>query len=484
MDELKQKIIEIEKISSELEPSEKFRNDYLQHIHEYANSFINDLETAKVFSDGRSDRNVLSVGAGKISLPELIGVFKHEVAEKGINAASGSHLGYVPGGGIYMSSLADYLAAVTNEYAGLFYASPGAVIIENEILNWLKSVFGFPMSAAGSLTSGGSIANLIGLTAARNHHGIKSDMIPRSVVYLSKHTHHCIGKALKIIGLEDIIIRYSELDEKLRINAERLAGQIIKDKADGLNPFLVIATAGTTDTGAVDPLFDLGNIAAKHNLWYHIDAAYGGFFILTEERKELFRGIEMADSLVVDPHKGLFIPYGTGAVLVKNREAVTDSFQYTANYMQDSANAITDLCEPADVSPELTRHFRGLRVWLPLRIHGTEPFIACLSEKLLLAKYFRIRLSEIGFCTGPEPDLSISYFWYPSVSVDEDTYNRKLLELIHKDGNVFFSSTIINGKFVIRMAVLSFRTRLRTIDKAIEIINNIRLRLEREFGYK
>ncbi|HQM70753.1 MAG TPA: hypothetical protein PK521_15715, partial [Bacteroidales bacterium] len=106
------------------------------------------------------------------------------------------------------------------------------------------------------------------------------------------------------------------------------------------------------------------------------------------------------------------------------------------------------------------------------------------SEKLLLAKYFRIRLSEIGFCTGPEPDLSISYFWYPSVSVDEDTYNRKLLELIHKDGNVFFSSTIINGKFVIRMAILSFRTRLRTIDKAIEIINNIRLRLEREFGYK
>jgi glutamate/tyrosine decarboxylase-like PLP-dependent enzyme len=126
------------------------------------------------------------------------------------------------------------------------------------------------------------------------------------------------------------------------------------------------------------------------------------------------------------PIKGLFIPYGTGAVLVKNREAVTHSFRYTANYMQDSANAITDLCEPADVSPELTRHFRGLRVWLPLRIHGTEPFIACLSEKLLLTKYFRSRLSEIGSRTGPEPDLSISYFWFPAVYVDEDTYNRKL----------------------------------------------------------
>jgi len=484
MDRLKKELLELERISSELEPSEKMRNEYLQKIQGYINEFINKIEITKTFNNDKARREALSVSVGKTSLSGLINDYKHEVAEKGINAASGGHLGYVPGGGIYTSSLADYIAAVTNEYAGLYYASPGAVIIENEILNWLKSIFGFPSSAVGSLTSGGSVANLIGLTAARNHHRIKSDRIPRSVVYLSPQTHHCIGKALKIIGLEDIIIRYSELDNRWRIDAGKLNEQIMKDKADGLNPFLIIATAGTTDAGAVDPLFEIGKIADENNLWYHIDAAYGGFFILTEERKELFRGIELADSLVVDPHKGLFIPYGTGAVLVKNRESVTHSFRYTANYMQDSASAITDLCEPADVSPELTRHFRGLRVWLPLRLHGLQPFIACLSEKLLLTEYFRKRLSEIGFCTGPEPDLSISYFWYPSLSVDEDIYNRKLLELIHKDGNIFFSSTIINGKFVIRMAILSFRTRLRTIDKAIEILNNIRLRLEREFDYK
>ena len=483
MEKLKHKILELEQISAELEPSEKVRNEYLHMIHEYINSFINTIENTRAFYEDKADREILSVSSGKASLSDLIGLYKREVSEKGINAASGAHLGYVPGGGIYTSSLADYIAAVTNEYAGLYYASPGAVIIENEILNWMKSIFGFPMSAAGSLTSGGSIANLIGLTAARDHHGIKSDSIPKSVVYLSRHTHHCIGKALKIIGLEDIIIRYVEQDNKWRINAGKLDEQITRDKADGLNPFLIIATAGTTDTGAVDPLFEIGMIAAKNNLWYHIDAAYGGFFILTEEKKGVFRGIEMCDSLVVDPHKGLFIPYGTGAVLVKNKEAVTHSFRYTANYMQDSSNAIADLYEPADVSPELTRHFRGLRVWLPLRLHGLQPFIACLREKLLLTEYFRKRLAEIGFRTGPEPDLSISYFWYPSVSVDEDTYNRKLLELIHKDGNVFFSSTIINGKFVIRMAVLSFRTRLRTIDKAIEIIKTIRLKLEREFDY-
>ncbi len=245
---------------------------------------------------------------------------------------------------------------------------------------------------------------------------------------------------------------------------------------------MIVATAGTTDTGAVDPLMEMGEIARRNKLWYHIDAAYGGFFILTGQKKELFRGLNLADSLVTDPHKGLFIPFGTGAVLVKNKEAVFQSLQYTANYMQDSTRIETSIYNPADVSPELTRHFRALRIWLPLQIHGIEPFIACLEEKLLLTAYFRNKLREIGFKTGPEPDLSISYFWYPSKAVDEDTFNQKLLELIHKDGNVFFSSTVINNKFVIRMAVLSFRTKLKTIDKAIEIINNSRLKLGKDFN--
>jgi aromatic-L-amino-acid/L-tryptophan decarboxylase len=191
----------------------------------------------------------------------------------------------------------------------------------------------------------------------------------------------------------------------------------------------------------------------------------------------------MADSLVTDPHKGLFLPSGTGAVLVKNKDAVLYSHQYTANYMQDSTRIITNIYNPADVSPELTRHFRALRIWLPLQIHGIEPFIACLEEKLLLISYFRSKLLEIGFKTGPIPDLSISYFWYPSKTIDENIFNQKLLEVIHKEGKIFFSSTIIDNKFVIRIAILSFRTKLRTIDKAIEIINVARMKLGKDFNY-
>jgi aromatic-L-amino-acid/L-tryptophan decarboxylase len=482
VDDLIKRIQELENISGELEPSEQKRDLYNQQVQDYVNQFLNSIGEAKAFSEENVVKGSLALDRKRKTIPDLMKIYSDEVASTGINAASGGHIGYIPGGGIYTSALADYLAAVTNEYAGLYYASPGAVTIENEILRWLKSIFGFPPESAGSLTSGGSIANMIGLTAARDRHGIKSGNVPKSVVYLSPHTHHCIHKALKIIGLEDVIIRYLQPDENFRIKPAELGGLIEKDKIDGLNPFIIIASAGTTDTGAVDPLKEIGEIARRNNLWYHIDAAYGGFFILTESRKKLFHGIEMADSLVTDPHKGLFLPYGTGAVLVKDKEAVLHSNRYTANYMQDSAQTLAAIDNPADVSPELTRHFRALRVWLPLQVHGIEPFIACLEEKLMLTAYFRNRLADLGFKTGPVPDLSVSYFWYPSEKVDEDIYNRRLLEIIHKDGNIFFSSTKINNRFVIRMAILSFRTKRRTIDRAIEIIRKARMQLDAEYS--
>lgn len=249
---------------------------------------------------------------------------------------------------------------------------------------------------------------------------------------------------------------------------DALNALVEKDKAEGLNPFLIVATAGTTDTGTIDPLNDIATIAAQQKLWFHVDAAYGGFFILTS-KKNLFKGIERADSIIVDPHKGLFLPYGVGAVLVKDSNAVLHSHYYTANYMQDGQNEEL-LKSPANLSPELTRHFRGLRVWLPLKYHGIEPFIACLEEKLLLVQYFRMKLAARGFCLGPEPDLSVSYFWYPFAN-DADEKNKLLMEEIHKDGSVFLSSSIINNRFVIRIAILAFRTKKETIDEAVEMID-------------
>jgi len=468
MEELVKKITELENISKELDPSSKEREKYSVEMNHFFDDFIATTESNNTYNGGNANKDDLGISSDKKSLTQLLDIYTSEVVNKGLNPASGGHLGYIPGGGIYTAALGDSLAAVTNEYAGMYYGSPGAVTMENELLNWMKDIFSFPNSAVGNLTSGGSIANLIALTAARDKHKIKNECITKSVIYLSPQVHHCIHKAIRIIGLEDVQIRFLELDEFSRIDVSKLENTIAKDKEGGLNPFLVIASAGTTDTGAVDPLKDIGEIAKSNKLWYHIDGAYGGFFILSESVKHKFDGIELADSLVIDPHKGLFLPYGLGAVLVKDKEAVFHSHHYTANYMQD---ALTDVqINPADVSPELTKHFRGPRMWLPLNLHGLAPFVACLDEKLLLSKYFRQKLIDIGFEVGPKPDLTVSYFWKSSTTVDENEYNVKLMQLIHEDGRVFLSSTNLKGKFVIRMAILSFRTKKETIDKAIKMI--------------
>lgn len=476
MENLKDQIRELNKISGALEPSEQQRDQYLEELQQYSNKFLNELSEVPSYSAEKANSEIFRIGGEKRSLEELLKIYAEEVAAKGVKPASGGHMGYIPGGGIYSSALADYLADVTNEYAGISFASPGAVAMEQELLSWMKSLFGFPSSSVGNLTSGGSIANLIALTAARDKHKIKGADIEKAVVYLSPHLHHCNLKALRIIGLEDVVIRHLQLDEKSRILASNLAEQIQKDKDAGLNPFLIIASAGTTDTGAIDPLKEIGEIAEANQLWYHIDAAYGGFFILTEARRKMFEGIATADSLAVDPHKALFLPFGLGAVLIKDKQAVFHSHHHSATYMQDALEN-SSIIDPADVSPELTKHFRALRLWLPLQLHGIEPFVACLEEKLLLTRYFRQRLQEIGFKLGPEPDLTVSYYWWPLDEGDENEFNKKIVKEIHKDGSVFLTSTTINAKFVIRLAILSFRTKIETVDRAVEMLDRARKKI-------
>lgn len=470
MEELIDRIRSWEAKSQVLEPNQDRRNKELTSVSNYANTFLNALPETKTFEFSEEMPDQFRITGQSQSMEEIIRIYKQEIAGKGINAASGRHLGYIPGGGVFASALGDFLADVTNEYAGIFYASPGAVAVETALIDWIKTLFFYPSDAVGNLTSGGSIANLIALTAARDKHGIKGERIEKSVVYLSAQTHHCVIKALRIIGLEDLVLRTLPIDGRSRIRIEALTETIDKDRNLGLNPFLVVGSAGTTDTGAVDPLFEIGTLCKEENLWFHVDAAYGGFFVLAESVKHLFKGIELSDSLVVDPHKGLFLPYGIGAVLVKDREAVFHSNRVGADYMQDAYRADLPL-NPADLGPELTKHFRGMRMWLPLQLYGTEPFAACLEEKLDLTKYIRFRLADLGFNLGPEPDLSVTYFWMDRGS-ESDEFNRHLLKLIHDDGSSYFSSTRIAGEFVIRSAILSFRTRISSVDRAIDLLSD------------
>lgn len=471
---LRARLLSLESISRKLEPSSGDREAVRQQVIEYSEDFLNNIDTIKAFnvSDDKGIGLLDSpIAENGIDIDAVVDLIRENVDTPGLNPASGGHVAYIPGGGIYYSALGDYLADVFNRYAGVFYASPGAVRMENMLIRWMNDIVGYPASATGNLASGGSIANLIAIVTARDAKNIRSADIPSSVIYLSEQAHHSVDKAIRIAGLGECVIRHVKIDERYRIDADALCEQIEQDLSEGLRPFLVVASAGTTDVGAIDPLAEIGAIAKQHDLWYHIDAAYGGFFILTDEGKEKLKGIETSDSLVIDPHKGLFLPYGLGVVLVKDAAALNASHYYTANYMQDAASS-TDEPSPAELSPELTKHFRGLRLWLPLKLHGIAPFRACLEEKLLLAKYFHAEIQKLGFESKIEPELSVVTYRYVPKTGDANEFNKKLLEAVINDGRVFISSTMLNGKFTLRLACLAFRTHLETVDTLLKVLEH------------
>jgi glutamate/tyrosine decarboxylase-like PLP-dependent enzyme len=252
---------------------------------------------------------------------------------------------------------------------------------------------------------------------------------------------------------------------------EALAAQIAADRTDGLRPWLVVATAGTTDSGAVDPLDPLADIAEREGCWLHVDAAYGGFFLLTEHGRRVLRGIGRSHSVVLDPHKTLFLPWGAGMVVVRDVATLAAAHGTTGSYLQDAARA--GEISPADVSPELTKPFRALRLWLPLVHLGLAPFRAALDEKLLLARYFRDEIRKLGFEVGPRPELSIVTFrWGPAgVTPDEtDRMNQAILDGVRREGSVYLSSTRLEGRFTLRMAAVGHRTHLAAIDRGLEVL--------------
>jgi len=469
-----ERIRALESVARGLEPGGGARAPVRDAVVAYGERFLDRLPDLKAYEiDKRAAKRIREspIADEGVSVEELLALFEDAVVVPGLNPASGGHIAYIPGGGIYFSALGDYLAAVTNRYAGVRFAGPGAVEMENMLVDWMAELVGYPAGSGGNLASGGSMANLIGIVTARDAHDLRPRDFERAVVYVTQQVHHCVDKALRVAGLGECVRRYVPLDERYRMIPAELERAIAGDRADGLVPWLVIASAGTTDVGAIDPLDEIGRIAKSEGLWYHIDAAYGGFFALVDECRPRLAGMELSDSIVLDPHKGLFLPYGSGAVLVRDVQALHRAHYYQAPYMQDTvAEESLEISSPAELSPELTKHFRGLRLWLPLKLHGVAPFRACLEEKLLLTRYFYEKVQQLGFEVGPEPELSVAtYRWVPKAG-DADKFNRALVDEIHRDGRVFISSTTLEGRFVLRLAVLTFRTHLGTIDLLLDVL--------------
>jgi glutamate/tyrosine decarboxylase-like PLP-dependent enzyme len=397
---------------------------------------------------------------------DILSYFGQCVNEPGFTTTSPRFMAYIPGGGLFHSALGDFLAAVSNKYSGFASASPGAVRLENACTAWLAEVIGYPSTSAGTLTSGGSLANLTSLVAARE----ARDPDGGGAVYMTRFVHHCVDKALHIAGRGRAPKRIIDTDQRCRMSVAALEAAIERDIADGVRPWLVVASAGTIDTGSVDPLQAIADVCERHDVWLHVDGAYGGLFALCDEGREKLQGIDRADSVALDPHKTLFLPYGTGAALVRDGNQLLHAFSASAEYIKPLGESDVGP-SPADLSPELTRHFRALRLWLPLQMAGVAAFRAAQREKLLLAQYFHARLSELGdFDAGPAPDLSVVAFRYTPTGLDAEGASERLLQHLQKEGRVMLSGTRIDGKFYIRCAILSFRSHAEHVDDAIDAI--------------
>lgn len=472
---MRNRLRRLEQEATQLEPTSCAREEMTRLAVDYAETFLSQLPEINTFvkEDGRSKRLDAPFSEEAGDFPELLDTLKTAVNFEGINPASGGHLGYIPGGGIYPSAWGDFLADITNCYSGVSFASPGGVKMERLLVQWMAALVGYPEGSGGDLTSGGSMANLTAIIAARETMGIRARHVDGSCIYTTSDTHHCIDKALRAAGLADCHRRLVPMDERFRMDVSRLQEMVIEDNASGLRPWLVIASAGTTDTGAVDPIDEIARVVKQHGLWLHVDAAYGGFFLLCDEGRQVLRGLDKAHSIVLDPHKGMFLPYGSGAVLVREEEWLAQSQTYQADYMQD-ARAVSGHYSPADLSLELTRPFRGLRFWLPLKLFGLAPFRAALAEKIWLARYFHEQLEEMpGWETGPFPELSVVTYRFLPDDGDVDEFNQNLVTAVQADGKVFISSTLINGKFYLRLAVLHFRTHLSHVDYLLGLLKKL-----------
>lgn len=465
---------ELQAIAQPLELNAETRAQYLAAIAEYGEQQIEALPGKPVYMQSRAEpaREELEFSDSPLDIHAALEIIDRHVDQEGVNIGSPGFLGFIPSGGLYGSALGDFLAAVTNRYPGVRYSSPGAARLEAELVRWLASIVGYPATAGGDHTSGGSIANLSGIVTAREKAGLKSGDIPSAVVYLTKITHHSVIKALRIAGLNDCVMRVVALDKAYRMDVVAFEASIREDIAAGLRPWMVVATAGTTDLGTVDPMDAIAAIVDQYGLWMHVDGAYGGAFVLCDEGKQRLVGIERSNSLVIDPHKGFFLPFGSGMVLVRDIDDLYRAFSFTAPYMEDTRTLMkTDEYSLHEISPELSRPFRGLRFWLPLKVAGLAPFRAALEEKLLLAEHFYDRVTALkGFEVGPRPDLSIVTFRYVPDRGDADEFNQRLVDAVRRDGRAFLSSTVLDGKVTQRMAILNYNTHLDTIEETLQVL--------------
>ena len=452
-----------------LEPSSPEVREMLEQITNKLVQWLDDIEQSSSY-DVDESRQLAELQSQKLPTQKepleklLQDIFESKVPHA-LPTASPGFMAYIPGGGIVHAALAELITKVTNRYVGIDATAPFLSQIETDVIKWFCQMIGYSEYSGGTLTSGGSIANLTGVICARTI--VMGDEFAKGVVYASEFVHHSMWKAFQAAGIVKSQIRNVPVDQSFKLDVKKLSLQMAEDKAGGFQPMMVVATAGSTNTGSVDDLVAIAKLCKEFGAWYHIDAAYGGFFSMIEQGKQKLRGIELADSITLDPHKGLFLPYGTGAFIAKDRELLKSVFSHQADYIPDKSGTQA-LWDFSEMSLELTRPSRGLAIWLPFKMLGATAFKDTLQEKLDLADYFFKEISkDKRWKILAEPELSLTVFKFSNenLSMEElNGINKVIIDKVNEKGRANLSGTLINGHFVIRTCILSFRTHKKHVD--------------------
>jgi len=384
-------------------------------------------------------------------------------------------LGYVPSIPTFPSVMGDWLATGYNFFAGVWPIASGPNELELTVLDWFRQWLGMPNGTSGLLTSGGSTAALMAVVAAR-HARVADDatLLPRLTMYTSTQAHSAVVRAAWMAGISRENVRVLPVDGAWRLRADAVRNAVAADRVAGRVPFLVVASAGTTNTGAIDDVPAIADLCGRESLWLHVDAAYGAFAALTARGPELLQGIERADSVVLDPHKWLYVPFECGCLLARDPAALKSAFHIFPEYLKDVAPGDEEV-NFADYGEQLTRYARALKIWLSVRTFGLAPIRAMIERVIELAKYAEVLVRRESALEVLAPaQLGILCFRAHPGDVDDaatlDALNERVNARINETGRFLISSTKVNGAFSLRVCTHNWRTSERDIDELMGLV--------------
>jgi len=388
--------------------------------------------------------------------------------------------GYVSSPGTGAAAIGDLLAAALNANVTSWRSAPAAAELEHLVVDWLKAMIGYDVKSAGLLVSGGSMANLAALAAARTstewtQARAGSAQKPALRIYISEEGHFSIKKAAHLLGIEGGNVQWIPTDVSFRVDIVEMERRIKTDLESGLTPMCIVANAGTTSTGAVDPIADLADIAERHRLWLHVDAAYGGFAALAASAKHMFSGIERVDSVSLDPHKWLYGSVGCGCVLYKHADVAAGTFAEEADYTRPLGMHGDEALAFWEFGPELSRPFRALPLWLQLKLYGIRNLAPAIENNIACARYLaRLVEDSTDFELLAPVGLSVFCFRFRprDYNGDLDTLNERILIRLQRAGSSYLSNARVRGKFALRGCVLNYRTSAQDMERLLEDVRD------------